>query len=186
MAAIAAEYSDWPIRYWCQDESRLGLRTELGKRLTAASVKPVMGVQWPRQAIWLYGAVEPQTGDGVFMEYSHLDSRCFEHFLHHLSGLYADSIHVIQLDGASAHTAWEIDIPDNVILLFQPPNSPELNPIERFWQDLKRDFKGESFANLDALRAAIAETLSEMSPEWIASLTQYPFILNALSVAGLT
>jgi transposase len=120
------------------------------------------------------------------MEYSHLDSRCFEHFLHHLSGRYADSLNVIQLDGASAHTAWEIEIPDNVILLFQPPHSPELNPIERLWQDLKRDFKGESFASLNALKAAITKTLGDISPEWIASLTQYPFILNALSVAGLT
>jgi transposase len=73
-----------------------------------------------------------------------------------------------------------------VILLFQPPHSPELNPIERLWQDLKRDFKGESFASLNALKAAITKTLGDMSPEWIASLTQYPFILNALSVAGLT
>jgi DDE superfamily endonuclease len=164
----------------------LGLHTELGKRLTATGVKPVMGVQWPRQALWLYGAVAPQTGAGVFMEYSHLDSRCFEHFLHHLSGCYADSLNVIQVDGASAHTAWEIEIPENVILLFQPPHSPELNPIERLWQDLKRDFKGVSFASLNALRAAITETLEEMSPEWIASLTQFLFILNALSVAGLT
>jgi putative transposase len=93
---------------------------------------------------------------------------------------------VIQLDGASAHTAWEIEIPDNVILLFQPPHSSELNPIERLWQDLKRDFKGESFASLNALKAAITKTLGDMSPEWIASLTQYPFILNALFVAGLT
>lgn len=120
------------------------------------------------------------------MEYSHLDSRCFEHFLHHLSGLYADSLNVIQLDGASAHTAWEIEIPDNVILLFQPPHSPELNPIERLWQDLKRDFKGVSFAHLNDLKVAITETLAEMTPAWIASLTQYPFILNALFVAGLT
>jgi hypothetical protein len=158
----------------------------LGKRLTAAGVKPVIGVQWPRKALWLYGAVEPQTGSGVFMEYSHLDSRCFEHFLHHLSGLYADSLNVIQLDGASAHTAWEIEIPDNVILLFQPPHSPELNPIERLWQDLKRDFKAVSFAHLNDLKVAITETLAEMTPTWIASLTQYPFILNALFVAGLT
>jgi DDE superfamily endonuclease len=182
---ITAEYPDLPIRYWCQDETRLGLHTDLGKRLTATGVKPVIEMQWPRQALWLYGAVEPQTGAGVFMEYSHLDSRCFEHFLHHLSGLYANSLNIIQVDGAPAHIAWEIEIPDNIILMFQPPHSPELNPIERLWQDIKRDFKGANFANLDALRAAITEVLNDITPEWIASLTQYPFIINALSVAGI-
>jgi hypothetical protein len=57
-----------------------------------------------------------------------------------------------------------------------------LNPIERVWEDLKRDLKGNNFANLDHLRAAIKEILGYMTPEWLASLTQYPFIMNALSV----
>ncbi|PSO55069.1 MAG: hypothetical protein BRC40_01860 [Cyanobacteria bacterium QH_8_48_120] len=29
-------------------------------------------------------------------------------------------------------------VPDNVVLLFQPPYCPEVNPIERVWQELKR------------------------------------------------
>jgi hypothetical protein len=57
-----------------------------------------------------------------------------------------------------------------------------LNPIERVWQDLKLDLKGDNFANLDHLRAAITQILGYMTPEWLASLTQYPFIMNALSV----
>jgi putative transposase len=86
---------------------------------------------------------------------------------------------------APAHIAWAIEIPDNMILMFQPPHSLELNPIERLWQDIKRDFKGANFANLDALRMAITEVLNDITPEWIASLTQYPFIINALFVAGI-
>ncbi|NJN49701.1 MAG: IS630 family transposase [Alkalinema sp. RL_2_19] len=174
------------MRYWTQDETRVGLQTTLAKRVTGPSVKPVMPVQWPRQAFWLYGAVAPQTGDGVFLEYSHLDSRCFEHFLQHLAAQHPDYLNVIQVDGAPAHIAWDIDIPDNVILILQPPHSPELNPIERFWLDIKRDLKGVNFANLDDLRAAISEILENITPEWIASMTQYPFIMNALRVAGLT
>jgi putative transposase len=73
-------------------------------------------------------------------------------------------------------------IPDNVVLLYQPPHSPELNPIERLWEDLKLDLKGDNFANLDELRVAIKEILTYMTPEWLASLTQYPFIMKALSV----
>jgi transposase len=68
----------------------------------------------------------------------------------------------------------------------QPPHSPELNPIERFWLDIKRDLKGVNLANLDALRAALSEILANITPEWIASMTQYPFIMNALCVVGLT
>jgi transposase len=39
-------------------------------------------------------------------------------------------------------------IPDNnVVLLYQPPHCPELNPIERVWEDLKRGLKGDNFAS---------------------------------------
>jgi hypothetical protein len=47
------------VRYECQDESRFGLHTLLGRRITLPGVKPVMPVQWPRDNFWLYGAVEP-------------------------------------------------------------------------------------------------------------------------------
>jgi Rhodopirellula transposase DDE domain len=58
-----------------------------------------------------------------------------------------------------------------------------VSQFERVWEDLKIDFKGENYANLDELRAAIRETLVYMTPEWIASLTQYPYIMKALSVS---
>ncbi len=86
-------------------------------------------------------------------------------------------------DRAPAHSSQKLQIPENVVLLYQPSHSPELNPIERVWEDLKRDFKGESYANLDELRAAIQETLGYMTPDWMASLTQYPSIMKALSVS---
>ena len=45
-----------------------------------------------------------------------------------------DDIAVIQFDQGSFHKAKAFDIPDNIIPIFQPPHSPELNPIERFWE----------------------------------------------------
>jgi hypothetical protein len=171
------------VIYWCQDETRLGLHTTLGRRITAPGVKPIQPVQWPRQAIWLFGVVAPASGDSFFFEFSHLDTACFQCFLQLLSAAYPDVLNLIQCDQAPAHTSNQLEIPDNVILLYQPPHSPELNPIERLWQDLKLDFKGENFANLDELRFAIREVLGYMSPDWIASLTQYPFIMDALSVS---
>lgn len=41
------------------------------------------------------------------------------------------------LDNAPAHIASDLMVPENIILLFLPPYSPELNPVERLWQDLK-------------------------------------------------
>lgn len=183
---IQAEYPDQVLCYWCQDETHLGLRTIRGKRLTAKGVKPIAPVQWPRQAIWLYGLVAPETGTSFFYEYSHLDADCFEHFLQQFAQAFPETLNVIQLDQAPAHCAHRIQIPDNIILLLQPPHSPELNPIERLWQDLKADLRGVNFCDLDQLRQAITNVLQEMHPDWIQSLTQFPFIMRALSDAQLT
>lgn len=48
-----------PIRYFVQDESRFGLKTLIGRLLTAAGIKPIGTWQWLFKAFWLYGAVEP-------------------------------------------------------------------------------------------------------------------------------
>lgn len=159
------------------------MQTTIGKRITLKGVKPIQPVQWPRKAIWLYGVVEPHTGASFFYEFSHLDTACFEMFLKLLSEEYPDVLNVIQLDQAPAHSGQKLKIPENIVLLYQPSHSPELNTIERVWEDLKIDFKGENYANLDELRTAVREALSYMTPDWISSLTQYPYIMKALSVA---
>ena len=38
--------------------------------------------------------------------------------------------YIIQLDNAAFHPAKKLEVPANIILLFQPPYSPELNPGE--------------------------------------------------------
>lgn len=146
-------------------------------------MKPTQSVRWGRENFWLYGLVEPWTGESFFFEFSHLDTACFECFLALVSEAYPEVINVIQLDQAPAHSSDTLEIPENVVLLFQLPYSPELNPVERVWQDLKSDLKGEVFTKLSDLRAAIREVLGYMSPEWLASLTQYPYIMRAVSAS---
>lgn len=55
-----------PLRYWSQDESRLGLKTITRSVLTALGVKPIGPIQWNYQSFYVYGAVEPLTGDSFF------------------------------------------------------------------------------------------------------------------------
>ena len=56
-----------PIRYGCQDESRFGLKTLTYRVITALGIKPRGLVQWPFEAFYTYGAVEPLTGESFFL-----------------------------------------------------------------------------------------------------------------------
>jgi transposase len=137
------------------------------------------------QAFWLYGAVEPATGEHFFLEFSHVDTDCFQSFLVAFAQTYSDSINVLQVDRGRLHTAKRLQVPENVILLFQPPYCPELNPIERLWQYLKQDLRWQSFQNLDQLWDRLTQLLAALTLELVASITGFPFILDALSVADL-
>lgn len=168
------------IRYLCQDETRFGLKTIPGRLITARGVKPMGETQWKRDCFWLYGVVEPLSGFSFFYEFSHLDRTCFQKFLDLLALELGDDIALIQVDQATAHTANDLVWPSNIILTFQPPGSPELNPIERFWLFLKKQLAWQNCPTLEELRKLLSSKLDAIASETIASLTSYNFILEAL------
>lgn len=149
--------------------------------ITACGVKPTGAWQWLFKAFWLYGAVEPATGESFFLQFSHVDTECYQRFLDEFSKTYADSLNVLQVDNGRFHTSKGLVVPENVILLFQPPYTPELNPIERLWEYLKAELKWASFKTLDQLQTKIDQLLADLTPAIIASITGYSFILDALS-----
>jgi len=176
----ADEAKGLPLRYWSQDESRLGLNTITRRILTALGIKPVGPVQWNYQSFYLYGAVEPLTGESFFLEFSHLDADCFQLFLDRFSQAYPSSLNVIQLDNGRFHLAKHLSIPDNVVLLFQPPYSPDINPIERVWQFVKNKLRWLNLKNLDELYQEVDSIIQSILPDQLASLTSFDFILSAL------
>ncbi len=173
------------IRYFAQDESRFGLKTVVGRLITALGIKPLGTWQWQFQAFWLYGAVEPATGERFFLEFSHVDSECYQRFLDAFSAQYSDSLNIVQVDNGAFHKAKSLRIPDNIILLFQPPYCPELNPIERLWQHLKKDLRWDLFQDIPQLQSRVDQLLNELTHETVASISGYSFIKEALSVAGI-
>lgn len=98
---------------------------------------------------------------------------------------FADSILIIQLDNGGFHKAKKLQIPPNIILMFQPSHSPESNPIEQVWQYLKRGLRWQLPNNLDELRVLISQKLEQISQEVIASIVGRVYILEALSVVGI-
>lgn len=163
----------------------MGLKTVPGRLITAMGVKAHGPVQWQRESFHLYGVVEPLTGYSFFYEFSHLDSDCFQRFIQLLSKDLDNAVAVIQFDQGRFHLANTLDWPENIIPIFQPPHSPELNPIERFWQFLKAKLQWQNCHTLAQLRQRLTELLANITSDVIASLTSYDFILEALFSAAL-
>lgn len=172
------------IRFFFCDETRLGLKTLGGRRITACGVKPIGQVQWQFKATYFYGIVEPKTGESFFYEFTHLNTDCFQVFLNLVSEQFKDDVLIIQLDNGGFHKAKRLVVPQNIILFFQPPHCPQSNPIEQIWQYLKRQLRWTLPKNLEQLRQLLTQKLEALTPEVIASITAWQSILEALSVAG--
>lgn len=169
------------MRLFCQDESRFGLMPIKRRRITRSGVKPIQKQRPAYRSYYLYGAVEPKTGERFLLERESLDSDGFQDFLDGFSDRFSESLNVLILDNGQFHKAKSLSIPDNVRLLFLPPYSPELNPIERFWQDLKDHVAFHLYETLSELKRRAQEKLDSYTDEAVASLTGYEYLLDAAS-----
>ena len=83
-----------------------------------------------------------------------------ELFLQQLGAREPDATHVVIWDGAGFHPQDGAQgLPDNVRLLPLPSYSPDLNPIEGLWDQLKDHLCNKVFASLRAMQAAITDLL---------------------------
>jgi transposase len=85
------------------------------------------------------------------------------------------------IDGAQWHTSPHLVVPDNRGLIRLPPYSPELNPTEQVWDELReKEFHNKVFASLDALERQLVSGLVslERTPEKVISLTAWPWIIS--------
>ncbi|MDB9527337.1 transposase [Oscillatoria sp. CS-180] len=101
-------------------------------------------------AFWLYGVVEPLSGWQWTQTYGQLNRENFQQFLDDLSQQLGETVAMMQVDGAPAHRAKKLNWTENIIPIFHPPHCPELNAVERLWQHLKGQWKGENFPSLEA------------------------------------
>ena len=169
------------MRIFCQDESRFGLLPVQRQRITLTGIKPVGPVQYQFENFYVYGAVEPTTGDSYFLELPHLNTANFQIFLNELAHQYQDTLNLLLMDNGSYHKAKSLVIPDNVVCLFLPPYSPELNPIERLWRDLKDRLAWVLVAQIEALEHHVETLIRQYSKAAIQSLTSYPYFIHAVN-----
>ena len=93
-------------------------------------------------------------------------------FLRDLSKEYQDDIILLCCDGAAWHKSGALEVPENIELFHIPPYTPEMNPIEQVWKEIrKRGFHNEVFATLSKVVDRLCETICSISNHTISSIT---------------
>lgn len=125
-----------------------------------------------REYRYAYGAVEPVTGEGFFLVLPNCNTDCTNVFLDELSKEYIDDTILLCCDGAAWHKSKNLIIPENIVLFFIPPYTPEMNPIEQIWKELrKRGFKNEVFTSLEKVIDRLCDTINSLTNSVIHSIT---------------
>jgi hypothetical protein len=90
------------------------------------------------------------------------------------SGEFREYLVIMQVDQAGWHKSKNLRIPQNIRLLPQPPHSPELNPVEHFWEDLReKAFPNQAFTSLSEVEDALCREIGRLQndPDRLRSLT---------------
>ena len=91
----------------------------------------------------------------------------------HLDGIVLK--HRIYKKRPPFHQAKSLQVPDNIAFLFLPPYSPELNPIERLWQDIKAKLFQHALTSIEEMQDKITQILRNYTKTAIAQITNFKY-----------
>jgi len=168
-----------PVRVMFEDEARFGRISDPHRCWAPNGVRPEVAVQVGREYEYVYGAVSPQDGvlDTLVLPAVHAEAMSV--FLAEVSRRHAAEFILMVLDGAGWHRAKRLQVPANMRLLSRPPWSPQLNPAEHLWDELREKwFANRLWLNMAQVDEQLVTGLAmlEADPQRIASLTGFDWI----------
>lgn len=168
-----------------QDEGRFGRISQLKKAWSPRGKRLIVPAQHIRQYTYTFAAIEPKTGQTVSLILPEVNGETMSLFLAEVATRYPQDHLLMVLDGAAWHKSKALIVPQNMKLIFLPPYSPELNPVEQLWKAMRSKwFANQLFTAMDTLEDKLVEALRwvETSAEWVKSFSLYHWINYAISI----
>jgi hypothetical protein len=129
------------VQVWFQDEARFGQKGTASRVWADRGSRPVRPRQTEYGYVYLFGAVCPATGATNAWLMPTVGTAPMQAQLDDLSRQLGPRTHaLLVLDRAGWHTTERLVVPDNLTLLALPPRSPELNPAEMLWRELRQRY----------------------------------------------
>lgn len=176
-----------PLRLMFQDEARFGRISDTCYCWAKKPLRPQVTAMLTHEYTYAYGAVSPQDGCFDSLVLPHVNSACMQLFMDEIASRYPKDNIVMVVDGAGWHRKSDFRMPPNLRLLLLPPYSPELNPQEHLWDELREKyFHNRAFDSLDALEDQLVLGLRslENNPDTVQSITGWDWIINSLSIGN--
>ncbi len=149
------------FRLMFQDEAGFGRINKPKRCWCGNKIRPCVPCHRIREYINAYGAVSPADGSMFSLVLPRCDTSCMNIFLAELSKAYPNDYILLVADNAAWHKSKGLIVPDNIEIFPLLPYTPELNPIEMIWDELREKFfRNELFATLTKVEDRLCEGLS--------------------------
>ena len=168
------------VRLMFEDEAGFGRINKPKRCWCSKGIRPSVPCHHIREYRYAFGAVEPTTGEHFFLIMPYCDTICMNAFLRELSKEYPEDQILLVCDGAAWHKSKGLVVPDNISLLYIPPYTPEMNPIEQIWKQLRSmGFRNEVFKTLEHVVDRLCATIRQLTNDMVRSITARQWIVDA-------
>ena len=156
-----------PIEIWFQDEARVGQKNGLVYQWAKKGTRPRQPKDQRYASCYIFGAVCPARDVGAVLVMPYTDTEAMQKHLDEISRNIRPKTHaVILMDGAGWHKSGDLNVPKNMSLMFIPPYSPELNPVENIWQFLRQTYlSNQVFEDYDKIVDACCDAWNKLIKE---------------------
>jgi transposase len=174
-----------PIRLMFQDEARFGRISDVRRSWCPKPYRPMCQAMVTQEYTYAYAAVSVADGKMDSLILPHVNTVCMQIFLDEVAARHPEDRIVMVTDGAGWHNSESLLIPENMRLVKLPAYSPELNPVEHIWDDLReKSFHNRVFESIEALEQHLSCALREMEldSQRVHSIVAWPCIINSLMI----
>jgi len=162
-----------------EDEAGFGRINEPSSCWAPSGIRPVVPCQIVREYMQVYGAIDPISGDNCFIIAPKCDTACMNAFLSELSKQLDKNYALLCLDNAGWHKSKGLIIPDNIRLFYLPARTPEMNPIEQLWPEVRKNgFKNRLYKTLGQVHDQLCISLNSITDNLVVSVSCRKWILQ--------
>ena len=164
------------------DEARIGQQGTLTNMWAPTGSRPTAVKQTKYEWAYLYAAVESATGFSSAIIAPEVNTGTMNSFLRVLSSEVAPHDFVVLImDQAGWHKSRALRVPDNIVVLYLPPKSPEINPVERLWHYMRSHYlSNRAYDDYNHIKDATTTAYRSLTADVLRSVCRCDYLERAL------
>ena len=163
-----------------QDEGRFGRISNPRRCWAPKGFRPYVPAQLVREFTYVFAVASPCDGVMDSLILPEVNTQVMSIFPEEVSSRHPGDFIIMLMDRAGWHRSQKLKVPENIVLEWLPPYSPECNPAEHIREDIRENwFRNYVFNSMDAIENTLFDALVslENDTQKVFGLTGFDWII---------